>query len=63
MTSNYAALLRDVLWADPTDNDYALGIHANTIRGAEICQFGPDQVERFLKENSMWLLIFLLTLA
>ncbi|EDQ88236.1 uncharacterized protein MONBRDRAFT_32893 [Monosiga brevicollis MX1] len=57
MTSSYAAILRDVLWADPTDNDYSLGIHANTIRGSEICNFGPDQVERFLQENNLQMIV------
>ncbi len=34
------------------------GIHANTIRGAEICQYGPDEVVKFLKENGgFWVLM------
>lgn len=48
--SEFAAVMRDLLWSDPTDNDTVVGVHANT-RGEETRTFGPDRVQEFLQLN------------
>ena len=54
-------LVVDILWSDPTDSDTELGIQPNTIRDpggtGNIVKYGPDRVERFLKNNGLSLII------
>eukprot|EP00049_Salpingoeca_infusionum_P003194 m.64365 g.64365 ORF g.64365 m.64365 type:complete len:1340 (-) comp12010_c0_seq4:603-4622(-) len=57
LQGQHAHVLRDVLWADPTDNDSCLGIQANAARGGDVCQFGPDQVAKFLEENDLQMIV------
>ena len=45
----------DLLWSDPTPNEDTMGIVPNTVRDPlkqnNICMYGPDIVEKFLKVN------------
>jgi len=54
-------MLIDVLWSDPTENDKEMGVHINTIRDpnstGNIYSYGPDRVEKFLKQNKLELII------
>jgi hypothetical protein len=51
----------DLLWSDPTDNEEAMGIVANTTRDPQkqnnIMQYGPDQVEKFLEAHNFSIII------
>lgn len=54
-------MLIDILWSDPSENDKEVGIKSNSIRdpttsGNIVC-FGPDRVEKFLKDNKLELII------
>ncbi len=46
-------LLRDVLWADPAENDRQSNFSENIDRGPQIVKFGPDVVFKFLQENNL----------
>jgi protein phosphatase len=54
-------LVVDILWSDPTDSDYELGILPNTIRDpsgtGNIVKFGPDRVKQFLANNNLSMII------
>lgn len=45
----------DLLWSDPTPSADTMGIHANLVRDPlkqnNICMFGADMVDKFLKNN------------
>lgn len=51
----------DILWSDPTDSDIETGIQPNTTRDptgvGNIVKFGPDQVDEFLKNNNLTLIL------
>jgi hypothetical protein len=51
----------DLLWSDPTDNDEEVGVMPNVIRDPlgvnNIMKFGADRVEKFLKTNSMSMIL------
>lgn len=51
----------DLLWSDPTANEEAMGIVANTARDPQkqnnIMMYGPDQVEKFLKANNLSIIV------
>ena len=54
-------LVVDLLWSDPTDTEDEAGIQPNVIRDPtgqnNIMKFGADRVEKFLKTNSMSLIL------
>jgi len=54
-------IVMDILWSDPTDNDSILGIQPNLLRDTgkygNIVKYGPDKVEKFLKDNNLNLII------
>ena len=54
-------MLIDILWSDPTETDQDLGVHINAVRDpnstGNIYSFGPDRVEKFLKQNKLELII------
>lgn len=49
------------MWSDPTDSEEELGIIPNLVRDPtgqnNIMKFGVDRVEKFLKTNSMSLIL------
>ena len=51
----------DILWSDPTASDEVLGMQANTIRDPQrqnnIMCYGPDIVDKFLKQNQISMLV------
>lgn len=51
----------DTLWSDPTPSEDQLGIQPNIVRDPlkqnNIMLYGPDQVERFLKNNQIHMII------
>lgn len=51
----------DILWSDPTPNDESMGIQPNTVRDPQkqnnIMMYGPDQVEKFMKNNGLSMII------
>jgi len=51
----------DVLWGDPTASEDQLGMQVNSQRDPnsqnKIMAFGPDIVDKFLKQNSISMLI------
>ena len=54
-------ILIDILWSDPTESDKELGTHVNVARDpnstGSIYSFGPDKVEKFLKQNKLELIV------
>lgn len=51
------AILTDILWSDPTDDDSITGVHPNTKRGPGTFSFGPDRVSSFCEDNGLDLVI------
>ena len=45
----------DIMWSDPTVSDEVLGMQQNPIRDPQrnnnIMMYGPDVVDKFLKQN------------
>jgi len=54
-------ILLDILWSDPTESDKEMGTRINIMRDpnetGSIFSFGPDRVEKFLKQNKLELII------
>ena len=50
-----------MLWSDPTDNEEELGIVPNLVRDPQgqnnIMKFGADRVDKFLKNNSLSMIL------
>ena len=51
----------DLLWSDPTPSADTMGVHNNVVRDPRkennICMFGSDMVDKFLKNNQMNMII------
>lgn len=60
-TNKTEQIVMDILWSDPTDNDQEYGIQPNVMRDSRnygnIVKFGPDIVEKFLKNNNLSMII------
>ena len=52
----HAAVLRDILWSDPTDHDSVVGVKSN-VRGEDMVEFGADRVRKFLGTNRLDLVV------
>eukprot|EP00826_Nyctotherus_ovalis_P008327 TRINITY_DN1214_c0_g3_i2.p1 TRINITY_DN1214_c0_g3~~TRINITY_DN1214_c0_g3_i2.p1 ORF type:complete len:517 (+),score=114.74 TRINITY_DN1214_c0_g3_i2:931-2481(+) len=54
-------VLIDILWSDPTESDREMGTHMNAVRDpnatGSIYSFGPDRVEKFLRQNKLELIV------
>lgn len=61
ITTAEQQLVIDLLWSDPTESEDEMGIQPNLIRDPlgqnNIMKFGPDRVEKFLKNNNMSLIL------
>jgi diadenosine tetraphosphatase ApaH/serine/threonine PP2A family protein phosphatase/Ca2+-binding EF-hand superfamily protein len=53
------AVLWDILWSDPTEDDTVIGCHPNAQRGAggNIVKYGPDRVKEFCASANLKLII------
>jgi protein phosphatase len=57
MGGEYAQLLLDLLWSDPTSHDDVMGVHTNVERGSPVVVYGPDRVRSFLEQNGLQLIV------
>lgn len=61
INNNNMQMAMDLLWSDPTASEEILGLQNNQQRDPlkqnNIMSYGPDQVEKFLKANSLSMII------
>lgn len=61
ITDTVQQMCMDILWSDPTASDEVLGMQQNTIRDPtrvnNIMCYGPDIVDRFLKQNQISMIV------
>lgn len=55
ITDTVQQMCMDIMWSDPTASDEVLGTQNNAVRDPQqqsnIKAYGPDIVDRFLKQN------------